>query len=152
LKCFFILKNPFWEDNRPASRYAYTTPTRELHYQKNDDNTRGMIMIYTDRPGTQFWSDYLVDDLKFDLALPEPPDEGREGHEGRLRGIRRYQPNAQVWKWEEQKQPENVVPGWQSRKFAKNDRLLRTFLSYAREEGADSTTADRLLVAGMHDW
>jgi monoamine oxidase len=141
LKCFFILKNPFWEDDRPASRYAYTTPTRELHYQKNDDNTRGMIMIYTDRPGTQFWSDYLVDDLKVDL--------GQSGLPGAdFQSIKRHQPNAQVWKWEEQ----SDVPGWQSRKFAKNDRLLRTFLSYAREEGADSTTADRVLVAGMHDW
>jgi monoamine oxidase len=140
LKCFFILKDPFWEDDRPASRYAYTTPTRELHYQKNGDNTRGMIMIYTDRPGTQFWSDYLVDDLKVPICdLGLPPD---------FKSIKRHHPNAQVWKWE--KQPD--ISGWQSRKFAKNDRLLRTFLSYAREEGADSTTADRLLVAGMHDW
>jgi hypothetical protein len=141
LKCFFILKNPFWEDDRPASRYANTTPTRELHYQKNDDKTRGMIMIYTDRPGTQFWSDYLVEDLKVDLGQFGLPMAD-------FKGIRRHQPNAQVWKWEDQ----SDVPEWQSRKFAKNDRLLRTFLSYAREEGAESTTADRLLVAGMHDW
>jgi monoamine oxidase len=141
LKCFFILKNPFWEDDRPASRYAYTTPTRELHYQKNDDKTRGMIMIYTDRPGTQFWSDYLVDDLKVDLGKFGLPLAA-------FKSVRRHQPNAQVWKWEKQ----SDLSGWGSRKFAKNDRLLRTFLSYAREEGADSTTADRLLVAGMHDW
>jgi len=143
LKCFFILKNPFWEDDRPASRYAYTTPTRELHYQKNHDKTRGMIMIYTDRPGTQFWSDYLVDDLKVELR-----QSGLPGAD--FQSIKRHQPNAQVWKWE--KQPDVDDSGWQSRKFAKNDRLLRTFLSYAREEGADSTTADRVLVAGMHDW
>ncbi|MCI0562676.1 MAG: FAD-dependent oxidoreductase, partial [Nitrososphaera sp.] len=61
LKCFFILHQPWWEDNRPLNRYASSIPTREIKYDKSKDKTKGMVMVYTDRPATQFWADYLVD-------------------------------------------------------------------------------------------
>jgi flavin-dependent amine oxidoreductase len=46
-------------NSQHPNSYASNVPTRELHYWMRKDGTKGMIMIYTDRPGTQFWSDYL---------------------------------------------------------------------------------------------
>jgi monoamine oxidase len=143
LKCFFVVKDPFWEDNRPASRYAHTAPTRELHYWKSRDNTRGMMMVYTDRPGTQFWCDYLVDDLQVNLAGVYGLGAHKE-----LMAVRRDRPTATIWSW---MPDQGLAAGWMGEKFG-NDRLLRTFLSYSREDGAESITAERLLAAGMHDW
>ena len=62
LKVFFVIDQPWWEDNRPPNRFAGDLPTRELHYSKSEDRTRGVIMLYTDRPALQFWTDYLTDD------------------------------------------------------------------------------------------
>lgn len=59
LKCFFILENPWWEDDCPLNRHASDVPTRELSYHKSNDKTKGMLMFYTDHPAISFWSDYL---------------------------------------------------------------------------------------------
>jgi len=143
LKCFFIVKDPFWEDNRPASRYAHTAPTRELHYWKNRDHTRGMMMIYTDRPGTQFWCDYMVEGLKVNVGK----QYGLPG--GNFKTVRRDRPTAQIWNWVPV--PHDFPVGHVEERFA-NDRLLRTFLAYSTEDGAEGVTGERLLAAGMHDW
>ena len=59
LKCFFIVENPWWEDDRRLNKHAADVPTREMSYHKSKDKTKGMIMIYTDHPAITFWSDYL---------------------------------------------------------------------------------------------
>jgi hypothetical protein len=59
LKCFFILEDPWWEDDRNLNKYAGDVPTREIAYYKSKDKTKGIIMIYTDHPAITFWSDYL---------------------------------------------------------------------------------------------
>ena len=68
LKCFFIMDQPWWEDNRPLNRYASSIPTRELKYDKSKDKTKGMVMVYTDRPANQFWADYLIGEDKQRLS------------------------------------------------------------------------------------
>jgi hypothetical protein len=148
LKCFFVVGDPFWPDNRAPNMYAHTTPTRELHYWKSRDKGTGLLMIYTDRPALQYWSD---------LNWPNPADKDDNEASGKdhlvlQNGItlrNRYQAHAKIWGWRD-----NGAYKKQVRKNEKfeNDRLLRTFLLYAREEGAESITADRLLAAGMHDW
>ena len=47
--------------SRAPNRFAADLPTRELYYFKSKGKTKGMIMVYTDRPATEFWSDYLAD-------------------------------------------------------------------------------------------
>jgi monoamine oxidase len=150
LKCFFLVEDPFWPDDRPANMYAHTTPTRELHYWKSADKKLGLMMIYTDRPGLQYWSDLNWPDL-----LGGSGASGKDGidlHEqlgsaNRLIVPVRYQDHAKIWRWKNQ----SGYQDWRNEKF-ENDRLLRTFLLYAKEEGAESVTADRVLAAGMHDW
>ena len=141
LKCFFVVDNPFWEDNRPANRYAGTVPTRELHYWKSEDKQTGLLMIYTDPPGIQFWSDYLAKDLKKDISRQLGKDEGS------VFVLNLKQSEAKIWCWSSQ----DRYPGWVSKKFD-NDRLVRTFLRYAQHGGAESITADAILAAGMRDW
>jgi monoamine oxidase len=128
LKCFFIVDKPFWEDNRKPNTYADHVPTRELHWWKNRDKTLGMTMIYTDRPGTQFWTDYLT--------------------KQQVEKKSRLQFKAEVWNWGEENSTEY------DRKLEKfeNERLLRTFLLYARENSSEYVTASRLIAAGMRDW
>lgn len=59
LKCFFIIKNPWWSEDRGLNSAAADVPTREITYTLSKDKTRGMIMIYTDHPAITFWSEYL---------------------------------------------------------------------------------------------
>lgn len=128
LKCFFFVDYPFWEDNRPPNRYAHNVPTRELHYWKNRDNTKGMMMLYTDRPGTQYWADYLTKEAT------------------RMR----QQFAATKWGWMKDEALTREY-GREIEKF-ENELLLRTFLLYTRENNVESITEHRLLAAGMRDW
>ena len=148
LKCFFLIKDPFWEDKRPANQYAHTVPTRELHYWKTADTTRGVMMLYTDRPGTQFWSDYLADYFRKDAPNAE------EGKHRKPPGLRRELPHAIIWPWKPNPKLKCALKLNEADTVEtfENNRLLRSFLLYAKEEGADSVTAERVLAVGMRDW
>lgn len=56
LKCFFVVKNPWWKQNVPNEGLT-TFPARELHYYKHAG--KGNIMVYCDRPYITFWSEYV---------------------------------------------------------------------------------------------
>ena len=57
LKCFFIIKDPWWKENIPNEGLT-ALPAREIHYSKKDDS--GSIMVYSDRPYINFWSNYVT--------------------------------------------------------------------------------------------
>jgi hypothetical protein len=61
VKAFVAVKDRWWEEANRANRYATRVPTRELHYWKGvaSESRRGLIMIYTDRPASSFWSNYV---------------------------------------------------------------------------------------------
>lgn len=64
LKAFLVTKQPWWDKSTSAQYGADKVPTRELHYFDNkkprgDAGSRGMIMLYTDRPATAFWQFYV---------------------------------------------------------------------------------------------
>jgi hypothetical protein len=159
LKVFMVVDNPFWEDNRPANQYAYTVPTREVHYWKSADKRTGLLMLYSDRPSNQFWTDYLTNALRDDLLpvlgpqLIEPHLKPGSAHE--LKVARRRQDEAITWSWKPDEALQGAYDksgsGWTIAKFG-NDRLLRTFLSYVRENHAESVSDDRVLAAGVRDW
>ena len=80
LKVFFIVDQPWWEDNRPSNRFAADLPTREIYYWKSKDKSKGVLMVYTDRPALQFWTDYLhapADDATT-AATTEPRRRARD--------------------------------------------------------------------------
>jgi monoamine oxidase len=132
LKAFFLIDQPWWEDDRPANRFAGDLPTRELHYVKSQKKTKGMIMVYTDRPATQFWTDYITEDAKI-----------QRGHDFAYQRIRR-QTEAKTWCLEKaQVYSEYDTP---------NPRLWRRFVQYARDYEHNDFTFDRLLACGIRDW
>jgi len=159
LKVFMVVDNPFWEDNRPANQYAYTVPSREVHYWKSADKRTGLLMLYSDRPSNQFWSDYLVNAFREDLLpvlgpqLIEPHLKPGTTHD--MKVARRRQDEAITWSWKADEALQGAYDksgsGWTITKFG-NDRLLRTFLSYVRENHAESVSDDRVLAAGLRDW
>jgi monoamine oxidase len=61
VKTFVVVKNRWWEEDNMANRYATQVPTRELHYWKGStkDSKQGLIMVYTDRPASSFWANYV---------------------------------------------------------------------------------------------
>jgi len=79
----------------------------------------------------------------------------KPGTSHELKVARRRQDEAITWSW----QPDEALQGaydksasgWTITKFG-NDRLLRTFLSYVRENHAESVSDDRVLAAGLRDW
>jgi len=56
LKCFFVVRNPWWHENTP-NRGIGGLPTREMHYYRQAD--RGNVMVYADRPCINFWCRYV---------------------------------------------------------------------------------------------
>ena len=57
LKVFFTVKNPWWTEEVPPQTNAASTPTREIHYQRQGDE--GMVLVYTDRPASSYWQNYV---------------------------------------------------------------------------------------------
>lgn len=62
IKCFFLCDYKWWEGFRQANEFAEVTPTRELWYWPNKTESKVLVMVYTDRPATQFWANYLPAD------------------------------------------------------------------------------------------
>ena len=159
LKVFMVVDNPFWEDNRPANQYAYTVPSREVHYWKSGDKRTGLLMLYSDRPSNQFWTDYLTNAFREDLLPVLGPQliesHLKSGTSHELKVARRRQDEAITWSWQSDEALQGAYDksgsGWTISKFG-NDRLLRTFLSYVRENHAESVSDDRVLAAGLRDW
>lgn len=64
LKCFFVVDDPWWNAQTPPQTKAELTPTREIHYSykpaQGGRPPRGMVMLYTDRPATEYWKLYVV--------------------------------------------------------------------------------------------
>ncbi len=133
LKCFFVIERPWWEDNRPLNRYAADLPTRELLYVKSNDRTKGMIMVYTDRPAITFWSDYLREiECDHHKSARDPASNSED-------------PQLEV---------QEMAKTWFLIK--KNDpgypRLWQRFVQFARDYEHHDFTQDRLLACGMRDW
>ena len=82
LKIFFILKEPWWDYDQSPQARSNRMPTRELHYFRrnkyNDYDKKGMILVYTDRPATEFWKYYVQDQENHDRAEINQNDEIKE--------------------------------------------------------------------------
>lgn len=140
LKVFFVIDQPWWEDNRPPNRFAGDLPTREVHYAKSDDRTRGVIMLYTDRPAIQFWTDYLTEDQQ---GIPHDCDDDDIRKEASTFVTR--QDFAQRWVLERNELDRASPRGI-------NLRLWRRFVQYARDYEHNEFTMERLLACGIRDW
>ena len=72
LKVFFVTDKPWWNYDQRPQQYANCMPTREIHYfrrsPENDHDGHGMILLYMDRPTTEFWKHYLTEPYKHDRA------------------------------------------------------------------------------------
>ncbi|MGE3539614.1 MAG: flavin monoamine oxidase family protein [Candidatus Tectimicrobiota bacterium] len=132
LKAFFLIDQPWWEDERPANRFAGDLPTRELHYGKSKKKTKGLIMVYTDRPATQFWTEYLTEDARVQRGQDYAYQRIRLQHEAKLWHL----PHSRI-------SSEYDTP---------NPRLWRRFVQYARDYEHHDFTCDRLLACGIRDW
>jgi len=72
LKVFFVTDKPWWDYDQRPQQYANCMPTREIHYFRRspdaDHDGHGMILLYMDRPTTEFWKHYLTEPYKHDRA------------------------------------------------------------------------------------
>ena len=155
LKCFFVIEKPWWEDNRPLNRSAADIPTRELLYVKSNDGTKGLIMVYTDRPAITFWSDYL---RTTESSQNQPDQEPSEDPQLESQDV------ARTWFLKLEKEfPHSDAPdASESLYFSDKSRLVvkeagyprlwRRFVQFARDYEHHDFTQDRLLACGMRDW
>ena len=155
LKCFFVIEKPWWEDNRPLNRSAADIPTRELLYVKSNDGTKGLIMVYTDRPAITFWSDYLRTTESSQNQPDQAPSEDPQ---------LQSQDVARTWflklriESSHPDTPNGFAPLYfsdKSRSVVKEagyPRLWRRFVQFARDYEHHDFTQDRLLACGMRDW
>jgi hypothetical protein len=78
-KVFFVLNKPWWGYDQPPQSRANRMPTREIHYFRRskikDEDGYGMILLYTDKPATEFWNYYIKDQNKHDRAEINNNDE-----------------------------------------------------------------------------
>lgn len=72
LKLFFVTDSPWWDYSQRPQQYASCLPTREIHYfrrpQGQDKDGHGMVLLYMDRPSTEFWKHYVMETDKHDRA------------------------------------------------------------------------------------
>ncbi len=72
LKVFFVSNAPWWDYDQPPQQYANCMPTREIHYfrrpREQDHDGHGMVLLYMDRPSTEFWRHYVIDGDGHDRA------------------------------------------------------------------------------------
>jgi monoamine oxidase len=72
LKVFFVVENPWWGYTQPPQARANRMPTREIHYfrrpEEEDVDKKGMLLLYTDRPATEFWTYFIKDRANHDRA------------------------------------------------------------------------------------
>jgi hypothetical protein len=91
VKAFFVVRDRWWEEAKRANWFATRFPTREVHYWKSRDpkSRRGMVMLYTDRPASSFWANYVPAGRQNDveeLCVPDgQQDENREMIRARLK-------------------------------------------------------------------
>jgi monoamine oxidase len=63
LKCFLVTDAPWWTESTPPQTNASLMPTREVHYTYRESDGKGMVMLYTDRPATEFWKVYVEGEI-----------------------------------------------------------------------------------------
>lgn len=72
LKVFFVCNTPWWSHGQAPQQYANCMPTREIHYFRRtpdaDVDGHGMVLLYMDRPSTEFWRHYVIDGDRHDRA------------------------------------------------------------------------------------
>ncbi|MFZ5550814.1 MAG: flavin monoamine oxidase family protein [Pseudomonadota bacterium] len=72
LKVFLVSNAPWWDYDQPPQQHAHCLPTREVHYFRrprgNDPDGHGMVLLYMDRPSTEFWRHYVTDTDRHDRA------------------------------------------------------------------------------------
>jgi monoamine oxidase len=72
LKVFFVSNAPWWDYDQPPQQHANCMPTREVHYFRRprgaDVDGHGMVLLYMDRPSTEFWRHYVTDTDRHDRA------------------------------------------------------------------------------------
>lgn len=73
-KVFFVTSQPWWRRDTPPQMRANRMPTREVHYFRREppaagaEGAAGMVLLYTDRPATEFWAPYVADRDAHDRA------------------------------------------------------------------------------------
>jgi hypothetical protein len=72
LKVFLVSHAPWWDYDQPPQQHAHCLPTREVHYFRrprgSDTDGHGMVLLYMDRPSTEFWRHYVTDTDRHDRA------------------------------------------------------------------------------------
>lgn len=72
LKVFLVSNAPWWDYDQPPQQHAHCMPTREIHYFRRprdaDHDGHGMVLLYMDRPSTEFWRHYVTDAQRHDRA------------------------------------------------------------------------------------
>jgi monoamine oxidase len=130
LKFFLVVKKRWWNvDETRTNRYATLIPTRELHYRASPipGSTKGLILVYTDRPASGFWSSYIQH---------KAPEQGQQG-----------EPSAGTKPFVfggVQSEPEQDVPG-------KNVHLINKALQYLKAYGV-TLLPDDIEYYGIRDW
>jgi hypothetical protein len=81
LKCFFLVNDPWWDnDTKPHSR-ASLMPTREVHYFFDERAKQGLVMLYTDRPATEFWKHYVTKEPHVEAEIRDEGEAEITGEE-----------------------------------------------------------------------
>ena len=131
LKFFVSVKERWWpEDAAMANRFATLIPARELHYWNSSiaGSRKGLVMVYTDRPATTFWSNYI-----------NPGEESQ-----RAKDAKSFEREKSIIASGIQRKPEQGKPN-------QNGRLINKALQYLNEYGVKKKKED-IEFYGIRDW
>lgn len=136
VKTFFVVRDRWWEETKRTNWFATRFPTREVHYWKSRDpnSRRGMVMLYTDRPASSFWANYVPAGPQNDveeLCLPKPP-KPKDGKDAT----------------DNQKREEPVD---KNRKMIRA-RLKQRLVQYINDNHVPDITEADIIWCGIMDW
>jgi monoamine oxidase len=131
VKLFVVVKSRWWEEANRANRFATKVPTRELHYWKGStkDSKKGLIMLYTDRPASSFWANYI-----------------RPGEQLDANWARNSQPGEQTGALQQNEECERPLPE------SLRERLINKVVQYINENNLPDITNKDIVWYGLRDW
>ena len=128
VKVFFVVRERWWEEEVRANLGATRYPTREVYFWKSriKESRRGLIMLYTDRPASSFWANYVPNRIQDDIdELCRPKLEDDASHEAKTE----FEAVATL-----------------------RARMKSRFVEYVQENEGIKITTDDIIWCGIMDW
>lgn len=133
VKVFAVVDRRWWEEDFRPNVGATLMPTREVHYWKGNTgrSRQGMIMVYTDRPSSAVWGNFVASGPHVDVWARRLSDGAAGGATIAGEEDRGYDP---------------------PNPFSQRQRLRKKLAEVVRAQDSADMKPDDISWVGIRDW